>query len=239
MIEEKNLKPDRDAFYIRFKFFKIKEFKYLSHLDVLNILSRALLRMGMQLKFSCGFNPKPRITLSSPIPLGVESYGEYCDIELKEDIETEKFVKLINFNLPDLLIVKKARKSLIKPQNLMSQIDLVLYEFKIGKGSTDDFMMIFEDFLQQAQNISIKKSLYSYNISGSSSFKILGYTNIVPGKDNTIYKFNNFLQDLKIIMNKSGFKLNSARKKELYILKDGNLLDPIEILANGYIHKNQ
>ena len=43
---------------------------------------RALRRAGIRVKYTEGFNPKPKITFGPPIPLGVESAAEYADVTL-------------------------------------------------------------------------------------------------------------------------------------------------------------
>jgi uncharacterized protein (DUF2344 family) len=42
-------------------------------------MTRALSRSGIIVQYDKGFNPKPKISFSNPIPLGVESLAEYCD----------------------------------------------------------------------------------------------------------------------------------------------------------------
>lgn len=120
---------------VRFKFFKKDEFKYLSHLDVLALMERALMRTGIQLACSSGFHPKLKLSFSNPIPLGVQSLAEYCDIELLEEISPEDFTVLINSKLPDNLKVIQASSFEKTPENkipsLMSAIDIVLYEYKL------------------------------------------------------------------------------------------------------------
>jgi radical SAM-linked protein len=120
---------------VRFKFFKKDELKYLSHLDVLALMERALMRTGMPLLYSGGFHPKPKLSFSNPIPLGVQSLAEYCDIELLEKISAEDFTGLLNRKLPDNLKVIEAlsfeKTSENKIPSLMSAIDIVLYEYEL------------------------------------------------------------------------------------------------------------
>jgi hypothetical protein len=120
---------------VRFKFFKKDELKYLSHLDVLALMERALMRTGMPLLYSGGFHPKPKLSFSNPIPLGVQSLAEYCDIELLEEISAEDFTGLLNRKLPDNLKVIEAlsfeKMSENKIPSLMSAIDIVLYEYEL------------------------------------------------------------------------------------------------------------
>ena len=134
---------------VRFKFFKKDELKYLSHLDVLALMERALMRTGMPLLYSGGFHPKPKLSFSNPIPLGLQSLAEYCDIELLEKISAEDFIGLLNLKLPDNLKVIKALSLEKTPENkipsLMSAIDIVLYEYELlfGEISLDSFLKDF------------------------------------------------------------------------------------------------
>jgi len=175
---------DSNFIFVRFKFSKLKEFKYLSHLDILGIVSRALLRSGIKVRFDLSFNPKPKAALSNPIPLGVESMAEYCDVELKEDIGTSDFMEIINKNLPDLIRVTAVSRVYDKLPNVMSQADIVLYEFIIGRDRGDidskaeinqmqeitpeefynveDFTGIFKDWLQK--NPAISGTIYKDEI---------------------------------------------------------------------------
>lgn len=55
--------------------------RLLSHLNVLKLLERALIRCGLRLKFTEGFNPRPKFTASPAIPLGMSSRSEYLRFE--------------------------------------------------------------------------------------------------------------------------------------------------------------
>ena len=67
---------------IRMKFIKTKDMIYISHLDVQRLLQRVFRRAEVELSFSQGFNPHPKITYGNALALGVESYREYVDIEI-------------------------------------------------------------------------------------------------------------------------------------------------------------
>src|SRR4030065_776459 len=94
---------------IRFKFCKRAEYKFLSHLDILRLMTRALSRSGIIVKYDKGFNPKPKISFSNPIPLGVESLAEYCDLVLEDDIDTNDFTARVNKALPEQLKIITAK----------------------------------------------------------------------------------------------------------------------------------
>lgn len=164
---------------VRFKFFKKDELKYLSHLDVLALMERALMRTGIPLLYSGGFHPKPKLSFSNPIPLGVQSLAEYCDIELLEEISAEDFTALLNLKLPDNLKVVQAISFIKTPENkipsLMSAIDMVLYEYELlfGEISSEPFFKDFGKLFGQAEETEeceadlqkIKSSIRDYRVA--------------------------------------------------------------------------
>ncbi len=55
--------------------------RYLGHLDTMNLLLRALRAGGVRLRMHGKYHPKPRISLSPALPVGVESMCELAEIE--------------------------------------------------------------------------------------------------------------------------------------------------------------
>jgi radical SAM-linked protein len=49
---------------------------------VLQLIFRALKRAGVQVRYSQGYNPSPRVSFSPALGLGMESLAEYFDMEL-------------------------------------------------------------------------------------------------------------------------------------------------------------
>ncbi len=118
--------------FLRIKFTKEDEFKYLSHLDLIRIFYRVLVRAGIKLSYSKGFNPKPIMSFSNPTPLGIESFAEYCDIEIIEQMGTLEFIKAVNKVLPKQIKVVGAKTISRDTPKLMSQISVVFYKFYLG-----------------------------------------------------------------------------------------------------------
>ena len=236
---------------MRFVFCKKGLYKYLSHLDIITMISRAVAKSGLKVLRGGGFNPKPRIVLSNPIPLGVESFAEYCDIKFDEDIDTKKFTDLLNDSLPPNIRVIKAIKSYEKLPSLMSVIDLVLYEFtishaKCGNKSFNDGndSFIAKDFLKSLRKYldrretdecsQVLKSIYRFNLENESEniflFKILGYAKIFKDSDNSIFKFNKFLSCFLSFLNIYGLRIHSFKKTGTFLIKEGKLATPFEVL---------
>ena len=54
--------------YIRLKFTKGSEVKYISHLDLMRVFQRALRRTGIPISYSSGFNPHMEISFGAHYP---------------------------------------------------------------------------------------------------------------------------------------------------------------------------
>ncbi|WDC83872.1 TIGR03936 family radical SAM-associated protein [Caloramator sp. mosi_1] len=83
-----------------FKLKKIGNTKYISHLDTMRTLHRAIRRAGLPLTYSKGFNPHPSISFASPLSVGVESLAEYIDIEFDSILKAKEIIEKLNVNLP-------------------------------------------------------------------------------------------------------------------------------------------
>ena len=77
------------------------DLKYISHLDWVGTFYKVLKRAGLNLAFSQGFNPSPKISASVALPIFVESEGEFLDIELHDKKTPEELKISIQNNLPD------------------------------------------------------------------------------------------------------------------------------------------
>lgn len=57
--------------------------RFLSHMETYKLFQRAFIRCGLNLAFSEGFNPRPKMSLVLPRPVGVCSDDELLTAELK------------------------------------------------------------------------------------------------------------------------------------------------------------
>lgn len=85
---------------IRLRFSKTGQAKYISHLDINRVFSRAFARAKINLWYTEGFNPHPFMSFSLPLSLGVESMCENVDIRITDDIDNQRLKKKINDVLP-------------------------------------------------------------------------------------------------------------------------------------------
>ena len=116
---------------IRVKYKKEDEMIFISHLDLQRLLQRAFRRAKINLSNSEGFNPHPKNSYGNALALGVESQGEYVDIEIEDDIEVKEFLERINEQLPDGIKFVKGQEIDPKTPSLSSIIVYGEYIFNI------------------------------------------------------------------------------------------------------------
>lgn len=71
--------PSQEVVY---HFVRLGPARFLGHLELTQTFARALRRLGVAVKFSQGFHPRPALAFSNPPPVGVESHFELVSIEL-------------------------------------------------------------------------------------------------------------------------------------------------------------
>ncbi len=59
--------------------------KFVSHLDFLRLIQRAMRRAELPLKFSEGFNPHPCLSFAQPLGVGVWGERELFEVEMTEE----------------------------------------------------------------------------------------------------------------------------------------------------------
>jgi radical SAM-linked protein len=73
----------------RVRFEKLGKIRFLSHRDLARIWERSLRRAGIDVAYSEGFSPRPRLHFGLALSTGHESLGEYLDIDLAPTADVE------------------------------------------------------------------------------------------------------------------------------------------------------
>jgi radical SAM-linked protein len=89
--------PTKFQFLMRFT--KDGKARFLSHRELLNLVEQAIRRAGIPIVFSEGFNPRPRISFPTALPLGVSSGNEIMYFQLSEWMSQTEIIRKINKGL--------------------------------------------------------------------------------------------------------------------------------------------
>ncbi len=96
-----------ERFRIRYE--KGSEARFLSHLDILRAVTRALATSGLPVAYTHGFNPHPRISFSPSLPVGGTGEAEFFDVDFTKAVEADEVHRRIASGLPRGLRLLEAR----------------------------------------------------------------------------------------------------------------------------------
>jgi radical SAM-linked protein len=113
---------------LRVRFSRGPQLKFISHLDIMRLVSRALRRAGIAVTYSEGFKPRPRLALAVPLALGVTSDAELMDVFLKRPVAPHFFVNALNRKLPDGIEVLEVFQAPPTQASLQSLVRFAEYE---------------------------------------------------------------------------------------------------------------
>jgi radical SAM-linked protein len=118
------------SYLYRMKYRKDGPLKFISHLDLNQLLRRVLLRAGIPVELTEGFNPRIKVSFGPALPLGLEGWEEIVEIVLEEPLSEDEFKNRINRVSPsgfNILEVKKVSEMRIPLSKLLRQASYLLY----------------------------------------------------------------------------------------------------------------
>ncbi|HHY14046.1 MAG TPA: DUF2344 domain-containing protein [Thermoanaerobacterales bacterium] len=227
---------------IRSKFTKEPSVRLISHLDVVRVFDRAIRRANLPIAFSKGFNPRPQMNFSFPLPLGVTSSAEYVDMELSEPILPQIFQERLNASLPNGFHIIKAQKIGDDVMPLMSEIDVAVYDIVANLGKEHDLNSlhsIFDRFLKSNdvivkrkrkrrgrifyKDMNIRPFIYSLKILSQNKNRLSLEVELNASRGS----INLVIQALKKWDDKlNDWETEKVHRKGLYIKKNSELFSP-------------
>ena len=112
---------------LRLKFSRGEQLKFLSHLDLMRLWERALRRAGIELAYSEGFSPHPRLSLAAPLAVGITSVAELMDVFLSRRITDGLFVQKVSPQLPGGIGIMQILPVNIEAPSLQSRLRFAEY----------------------------------------------------------------------------------------------------------------
>jgi radical SAM-linked protein len=117
---------------LRIWFCRGEEVKFISHLDIMRLWQRALNRAGIELAYSEGFNPHPRMSLAAPLALGVTSEAELMDIFLAGWSSPHAFTAAVSRQLPPSIEIRQVYNIALTMPSLQSQVRYAEYIIEVA-----------------------------------------------------------------------------------------------------------
>lgn len=162
---------------IRLRFSKTGQAKYISHLDTNRVFSRAFARAKINLWYTQGFNPRPYMSFSLPLSLGVESFCENVDIRIIDDLTDEEIKVRVNDALPLGIRIVDVYDNFMDCHDIAYSDYVYKFEFKDNELALEKIKAVLESDAIMAQKkakqgkrrvlkeTDIKQFIVKYNIS--------------------------------------------------------------------------
>lgn len=104
---------------VRIEFSKLGRAKYISHLDLTRMMTRAVRRAALPVWYTEGFNRHPYLTFAAPLSLGYEGLCETMDLRLIEDMDYAVLAEKLNAVMPEGFAILTAYEAVAKPRDLV------------------------------------------------------------------------------------------------------------------------
>ena len=152
---------------IRIKFAKYGSMKFIGHLDVMRFFQKAIRRADIDIKYSAGFSPHQIMSFAAPLGVGIESTGEYLDIEVNSITSPLEMKDALNKVMVDGMEILAITVLPEDSKNAMASVAAAEYRItchldNIGESSSDsitvdDLKIKLSDFCQ-SEHIFVTKT---------------------------------------------------------------------------------
>lgn len=160
------------------KYAKGENVRFISHLDLLRAMDRAIRRAEIPIAYSQGFNPHPKLSFATPLSVGVVSHGDYLEMELTEELEPQDIMETMNPKLPEGIEILEMEKLDGRKPTLGAIVAATLYKVEIK----DDLNNQIQELLNEKE-LMIERT----NKKGTKIIDIRPLIYNIYTKDNCIY----------------------------------------------------
>ncbi len=153
---ESKLSPKKSAKIVRVHYRRTEDMRFFSHLDIVRLFERALRRADVDLVYTEGFNPHPKIGYGPSLATGYISEAEYIDIHAYCDHGAE-IVRPLSHQLPRGVEILEAKIIHRRSESLTSVINAVDYKVEFGNGFDPRHLATRIDTLMARDQIVIER----------------------------------------------------------------------------------
>lgn len=126
---------------------------FISHLDLLRTMQRAIKRSGIPVWYSQGFNPHIYLNFPLALSLGVTSRTEFMDFAVTEECDNAAIVERLNSVMPEGLHII----SIDEPVYANKEIGFAEYSIEFRSDQTAEYMLEALNDMMAMNTIEIDK----------------------------------------------------------------------------------
>ena len=145
---------------LRVKFSKHGVLRFIGHLDVMRYFQKAIRRAGIDIAYSTGFSPHQIMSFAAPLGLGLESNGEYMDIEVNSLTSSKDFMDALNAQMVEGIEILEAKLLPEHAGNAMASVAAARYTIAFRETYKPTFLtkLVVDDFFGQSKIIVTKQT---------------------------------------------------------------------------------
>lgn len=154
---------------VRIWFKKMGMSRYVSHLDLMRAMTRAIRRAKVPLWYTEGFNPHPYMTFSLPLSLGMESLCESMDIRIEGDSTNEEVFHMLEGAMPPGIEIISVDEPVFDPKKICYGEFDIIFECE---NKAQEVKNVIEEMLQR-QELIVQK------LGKKGRYKVLKDINLI------------------------------------------------------------
>lgn len=167
---------------LRVKFKKYGAVRFIGHLDVMRFFQKTIRRAGLDVAYTGGFSPHQVMTFAAPLGVGLESNGEYMDIEVHSLTSCEDAMMRLNAASVHGIEITSVKVLPDNAGNAMASVAAAAYTvcFRDGRAPLTDISAVLPDFLARecilitketkkgTRELDLKPGIYELTWDGSA-----------------------------------------------------------------------
>ena len=172
---------------IRIKFRKYGNLKYIGHLDVQRFFQKAVRRAGIDVAYTTGFSPHQIMSFAAPLGVGLESNGEYMDMELNSFTDCQDIVTRLNQASVEGIDILSAVVLPKEAGNAMASVAAAGYTVRFREGREPEFdwqnkiasfygresIPVTKETKKGTAEIDLKQGIFSMELRGEALYMLL------------------------------------------------------------------
>ena len=180
------LAEQEQAARVRLRFSKTGAMRFLSHLEMITLFSRAVARAQVPIRFSQGFHPHPKFSFATALSVGVESHAEYMDMEVAAGYGADRVREALNRVLPEGVLIMESQEIPLRAPSLSVIIKRVRYKVALPAEVSLDLPASAERFLAvdshpcrrekkgKTQEFDLRQELSALSVCGNTLEMVVG-----------------------------------------------------------------
>lgn len=214
---------------LRIKFSRLGPVRYLGHLDMLRYFQKAIMRSGIDVRYSEGFNPHQILSFAYPLGVSMETTGDYLDMDVNSMNSCEEITQQLNAVMNEGIFVVQTTIVPEGEKNAMSSVYAADYCLEITETITEEELknffalpeiVILKEGKKGTKEQNIKEGILALEFVANNKI----FMKLKSGSEMNV-KPTNVIEALASYLNKPISVQKNTRLEIYRCLEDGSLAE--------------